>query len=233
MRFQKWMKRMAVAGMAGMLAAGSVVPALAAGGWTQVGDKKYYYYENGQMATGLLYEDGKYYYFLADGSMVTGWMRLDGDYYFMDENGVLTTGWRQLDGEWCYLRPESGKCVINDAIEIDGYWYFFKNDGKKLTGWLRKNNAYYYMDPTAEGRMVAGTSQMIDGVSYEFAADGVCTSAVNVGSYYNADTASTASAGGNAAASGQSSTSNTSGSGTRVVVAGGNQSVSGGPGMSY
>ena len=141
------------------------------------------------------------------------------------------SGWRQLDGEWCYLRPESGKCVINDAIEIDSHWYFFKNDGKKLIGWLKKDNAYYYMDPAGEGRMVAGSSKVIDGVTYEFAANGVCTSAVNVGSYYDAGSASAA---GGSAVSNQSNAGASSGnSGSNVVVAGGNRNSGRGPGMTY
>ncbi|MCI6887939.1 MAG: hypothetical protein MR868_11975 [Lachnospiraceae bacterium] len=61
-----------------------------------------------------------------------------------------------MEGNWYYLRPDSGKCVINSAIEIDGGWYFFKNDGTVLTGWLKMGDVFYYMDPDAEGRMTAG-----------------------------------------------------------------------------
>ncbi len=205
-------KNAAALGMAGILAAMAVFPVSAATGWSQVGDKRYYYQQDGKMATGLMNLDGTYYYFLSDGSMVTGWLKLDGNYYYMGENGALTTGWKQIDGEWYYLRPDSGICVLNSAVEVDGYWYFFKSDGKKLNGWLKKNGAYYYMDPAGNGRMVAGTTQIIDGASYTFAADGVCISNGYVNNYYDSD-------GAVAQSSGQGSSQSSSGS--RVVATGG------------
>lgn len=224
MRLQKAAKRVAAAAIAGMMAASLTFPAAAATGWSQVADKRYYYHPDGSMATGLMNLDGTYYYFLADGSMVTGWLKLNGEFYYMQENGALTTGWKQLDGEWYYLRPDSGKCVINSAVEIDGYWYFFKSDGKKLTGWLKKDGGFYYLDPAGEGRMVAGTTRMIDGASYSFEANGLCTSTGFVNNYYDAD----AAAGRN---SSQTSSYQSTSSGSRVVVAG-SERTNDGPGVS-
>lgn len=224
MRLQKAAKRVAAAAIAGMMAASLTFPAAAATGWSQVADKRYYYHPDGSMATGLMNLDGTYYYFLADGSMVTGWLKLNGEFYYMQENGALTTGWKQLDGEWYYLRPDSGKCVINSAVEIDGYWYFFKSDGKKLTGWLKKDGGFYYLDPAGEGRMVAGTTRMIDGASYSFEANGLCTSTGFVNNYYDVD----AAAGRN---SSQTSSYQSTSSGSRVVVAG-SERTNDGPGVS-
>lgn len=224
MRLQKAAKRMATAAIAGMMAASLTFPVAAATGWTQVADKKYYYHPDGSMATGLMYLDGTYYYFLSDGSMVTGWLKLNGEFYYMQENGALTTGWKQLDGDWYYLRPDSGKCVINSAVEIDGYWYFFKSDGKKLTGWLKKDGGFYYLDPAGDGRMVAGTTKVIDGASYTFEANGLCTSTGFVNNYYDADAAA------GRTYSQTSSYQNTS-SGSRVVVAG-SARTNDGPGVS-
>lgn len=185
MKLQKKVRGVLISGMAGMMAATFVFPAFAAG-WTTVGDKKYYYYDNGQMATGLLSLNDTYYYFMPDGSMVTGWLKLDNDYYYMQSDGSLSTGWVQIGSDWYYMLPDSGKCVLNAAMEIDGFWYFFKGDGKRLSGWLKKDGVFYYMDPAANGRMVAGTSWVIDGVTYNFGADGVCTSAVQVSNFYDA-----------------------------------------------
>lgn len=187
MRRKKTVNRIAASGIAGMLALMSVFPAMAETGWVQSGGKTYYYEQNGVMAKGLRYLDGNYYYFLSDGSMVTGWLKLDGEYYYMLNNGALTTGWRQIGDDWYYLRPDSGKCVINDAIEIDGYWYFFKIDGKRLTGWLKKGGSFYYLDPAGDGRLTAGTTMVIDGASYSFAPDGVCTSTGYMSNYYDFD----------------------------------------------
>lgn len=223
---EKIVKRIAAAGVAGVFMAMTAFPAAAAG-WSQADGKTYYYEQDGTMATGLKYLDGNYYYFLSDGSMVTGWLKLDGEYYYMQENGMLTTGWRQIDGAWYYMRPESGKCVINAAIEIDGYWYFFKNDGKKLTGWLKKDGGFYYMDPAGEGRMVAGTTREIDGASYSFGPNGVCTSTGYVDNYYDSDNQA-------AKSSGQTSAKNPpqeSSGGSRVVESG-RTSSSKGPGVS-
>lgn len=212
-------EKFAILGLTGCLLVLPAFPALAATGWTQANGKTYYYQPDGRITTGLAVLDGNYYYFLSDGSMATGWLKLDGEYYYMQENGMLTTGWRQIGSDWYYLRPDSGKCVINSAIEIDGYWYFFKNDDKKLTGWLKKDGSFYYLDPAGNGRMVAGTTKNIDGSSYSFAANGVCTSTGYVANYYDFNSAGTQSA------------SQSSSSGSRVVSAG-TSSSSRGPGVS-
>lgn len=188
MKLTKKTRSILLSGMAGVMAMASAFPALAAG-WAKEGDKQYYYYDDGQKATGLLNLDGKYYYFLSDGSMVTGWLKLDNDYYYMQADGSLSTGWVTINGDKYYMRPDSGKCVLNTAIEIDGFWYCFKSDGKLLQGWLKKDGAFYYMDPAGDGRMVAGTAKTIGGVSYTFAANGVCTSAVQVSNYYEIQSA--------------------------------------------
>ena len=111
--------------------------------------------------------------------------------------------------------------MINSAVEIDGYWYFFKSDGKKLTGWLKKDGGFYYLEPAGEGRMVAGTTKVIDGASYSFAANGLCTSTGFVNNYYDANSGSSQSA----------SSSQNSSSGSRVVEAS-SERTNGGPGVS-
>ena len=52
--------------LSGSMALLAAVPSFAAAGWQKIGDKWYYYYENGQKATGLLQDQGKYYYLLGD-----------------------------------------------------------------------------------------------------------------------------------------------------------------------
>ena len=79
------------------------------------------------------------------------------------------------------------------------------------TGWIKVNGTHYYLDP-ADGKMVAGTSRTIDGVTYQFAANGACNANVNTNNVYNGS-------------SGGGGTS----SGTPVVGGG---SSSGGPGVS-
>ena len=52
------------------------------------------------------------------------------------------------------------------------------------TGWIQVSGVYYYLDPS-DGRMVAGTSRTIDGVTYQFAANGACNTNVNTNNVYN------------------------------------------------
>lgn len=120
-------------------------------------------------------------------------------------------------------------------MEIDGYWYFFKSDGTMLTGWLKQNGNYYYMEPAGSGRMAAGNTVVIDGLSYIFAANGVCANPVNIGEYYDAATAASSTASSSTTPStstGSVSGSQTSNSGgSPVITAGGSNHSSYGPGM--
>ena len=188
MRLNKRTKSFLLSGMIGVMAAASAFPALAATGWTKVGDKQYYYFDNGQMATGLQNLNDTYYYFQSDGTMWTGWLKLDNDYYYMQNDGSLSTGWVNISNEWYYMRPDSGKCVLNEAMEIEGSWYFLKSDGKRLGGWLKKDGEFRYMDPADNGRMIINASKVIDGVTYSFGPNGVCSTAVQVTNYYDAGT---------------------------------------------
>lgn len=60
----------------------------------------------------------------------------------------MLTGWAQIDGSWYYLDEENGK--ITGWKEIDELWYYFDEDG----------------------RMVSDQIRNIDGVDYQFGADG-------------------------------------------------------------
>ena len=62
-----------------------------------------------------------------------------------------------------------------------------------LTGWLNLNGKYYYLNPSNAGRMVAGTSMTINGISYTFDSSGAYQSGnstvpVNGGSPNSANT---------------------------------------------
>ena len=119
------------------------------------------------------------------------------------------------------MRPESGICVLDEAIEIDNAWYYFKNDGKRLTGWLKKDNQYYYLDPAADGRLVANTTKVIDGVSYNFAPNGVCTTNMEVSNAYTPKTSSSENASNSTPESTARNSGNTQDSQrSRVVTAG-------------
>lgn len=56
--------------------------------------------------------------------------------------------------------------------EENGTWYFAEN-GNRYTGWIRPDGNWYYLDPANGGAMVAGTTMVIDGVTYSFNGSGV------------------------------------------------------------
>ena len=97
------------------------------------------------------------------GKMLTGWLSDGTNKYYMDPaSGIMSTAWMQ----------------------IDGYYHYFNNSGHMLTGWIQINGSYYYLDP-ADGRMVANTTRTIDGVTYQFASNGVCNTNVNNNNAFN------------------------------------------------
>ena len=67
---------------------------------------------------------------------------------------------------------------------IDNAWYYFNNSGHMMTGWLNLNGKYYYLNPADSGKMVAGTTMTIDGISYSFDSSGAYVSG-NSNSFMN------------------------------------------------
>lgn len=56
-------------------------------------------------------------------------------------------------------------------VQVDGTWYFAHETGY-YTGWVKPDGNWYYLDPSKGGAMAAGTTIVIDGVSYTFGASG-------------------------------------------------------------
>lgn len=94
--------------------------------WMTLGEKTYYFDEDGQMMTGLVEIDGSSYYLgdENDGSRKTGWILLEDMTHDTDD-----------EDSWCYF-DENGKMVTYQLDrKIDGNYYTFI-DGKMQTGWL-------------------------------------------------------------------------------------------------
>ena len=115
-------------------------------GWKKE-NGKWYYYENGQKATGLVEENGKSYYLAENGVMQTGWIDLGGgDWYYANGSGELQTNtWKKSNGTWYYL-AEDGRMVRNGVFTVKGKDYSFDGSGKMQTGWIRSNISWYYAD---------------------------------------------------------------------------------------
>lgn len=83
--------------------------------------------------------------------------------------GVVGT-WKQTeDGRWWYRNPD-GTYPQQSWKEIKSKWYYFDGEGYMQTGWLTVDGATYYLQ--ADGSMVSGTAMTIDGVEYQFEANG-------------------------------------------------------------
>ena len=154
-----------------------------ADGWKQIGNK-WYYFEFGEMMTGLQWINGSTYFFDDNGAMVTGWQEDAGKWYYYDPSGAMATDWKKIGSAWYYF-DEEGE-MATGLQEIGGTSYFFKDSGAMVTGWqqiegswyyfgssgamVKKNwqqsgNAWYYFDE--EGEMATGL-QEIGGTSYFF-----------------------------------------------------------------
>ena len=160
-------------------------------GWAKISGVWYYFANGGVMATGWQDIKGARYYFDENGAMQTGWLKLDEHWYYLDENGAMKTGWLNDSGKWYYLN-ESGvmqtgfvdvngsRYYLNDYgmmttgwKTLDGNWYYFNSNGAMRKGWMQYKGSWYYF--AYDGKMLAGTTQTINGKSYSFDGNGICT----------------------------------------------------------
>lgn len=108
---------------------------------------------------------GKSAWFYYNGSIYVedDWIKYDGKYYHFSNRGQMEVGWQEIT--W------SGGT---------NWFYFDLNNGDMLTGWQKLSwkggTNWFYFDPT-DGYMYANTTKTIDGKSYSFDSNGVCTSA--------------------------------------------------------
>lgn len=119
----------------------------ASSNWKQE-NGKWYYYQNGQKATGWLKDAGCWYYMDATGAMQTGWIKVSGAWYYMDSNGVMQTGWLQLG-------------AAN---------YYLNSSGVMQTGWLKLDSKWYYLD---ESGVMAVGKVFVGDQPHKFTMDGV------------------------------------------------------------
>ncbi len=138
-------------------------------GVNKIGDKYYYFDNNGMLQTGFITYAGKKYFFSrtyeyalqgwvsnfegkwyqqADGSLLTGYQTIGGKHYYFDEEGMLRTGF----------------ITINNKI-----YFFSRTYEYALEGWVSNSEGKWYQQ--ADGSLLTGI-QIIDGEKYYFGADG-------------------------------------------------------------
>lgn len=170
--------------------------------WLQFQTNWYYIGLDSYMVKGWIQDGENWYYLKPDGTMHKGWMEYDGGlYYFSDVSGEMrTTGYLKrgnkeykfandgttaalvrstgenrindwyYDGTgWIYINPD-WTCVTGRWLTQNGKWYYFDIYGYMQTGWLQLSSGRYYLG--ADGVMFANTTQIVDGITYIFGADG-------------------------------------------------------------
>ena len=145
---------------------------LSKGGWVKAvwhmesGTETHWYYANkdGTAYTGWLKSGSSWYYFDA-GYSATGlwWVEADEQLYLFNENGTLSKG------GWV-----KSTVIYEDGSEKDE-WFYANTNGTPKTGWQQLSGKWYYFNEQSHYEMVANTTMTIDGVSYTFDANGVCT----------------------------------------------------------
>ena len=135
-------------------------------GWKWVGDKCYYFDEDGIMAantyidgdyvdssgawvpgfsatglqTGWDYSNGSTHYRFDDGALASGWLQSDGNWYYFGEDNAMRNGWQEIDGNLYYFFP-FGTMATDIWLEgrylgADGAW----NSAVDLSGSFDLNN---------------------------------------------------------------------------------------------
>ncbi|MBM7635888.1 glycoside hydrolase family 70 protein [Streptococcus saliviloxodontae] len=149
-------------------------------GYKQI-NNRWYYFNNGVMATGLQTISGNVQYFTVDGKQVKGAfvtenavkryfdrdsgnqvfnqfiMDRQGNWYFADKDGVIVTGLQTVYGQTLYF-DETGKQVKGQVVTIDGSRYYFDmNSGEMAVNrfaWDYTASAWYFFGK--DGKAVTG-----------------------------------------------------------------------------
>ncbi len=101
-------------------------------GWEQRGTD-WYYYINGQRATGWQKISGIWYYLDSNGLMQTGWRTDNGSTYLLrDWGGMMENGWYLVGGRWYYFNSWGGMVKNSWIYGLDKKWYYVGTDGAML-----------------------------------------------------------------------------------------------------
>ena len=153
--------------------------------WEYIGNKWYYFDQNGWMITGWQKVSGSWYYMESNGARVAdGWKWINNECYYFDKNGkmaadtwidgsyvdasgvwikdkkqepenVTKTGWVQYSGHWLYYNAD-GSAVKSNWKSVNGIWYYFDQNGWMATGWITLSSGKYYLNPAKNSNGVEG-----------------------------------------------------------------------------
>ena len=117
---------------------------------------------------------GKWYYLGLQGNMMAGWIEVEykgkPELFYLDKSGKMLTGWQQAKGYSPYNNDKSEYYYSYMYSHVNGVidaWYRYSST------WANGSN-WFYFDPTT-GVMYHDKTVTIDGKSYTFNKNGICT----------------------------------------------------------
>ena len=150
-----------------------------ADGWN--GD---YYYVDGKKVTGIYAVDGVYYNFGDDGKnqgKYTGLVQVDGKWCY-SKIGALTGGWVQIEEQWHYFKGYTKVAATGEYV-VGGVTFEFDETGMTNGAWhTTSNGKRYYYGPSYYAATNPGYIKLVEinGITYNFAADGYVTTGIHV-----------------------------------------------------
>ncbi len=143
-------------------------------GWASI-DDNWFLLSNGLKLKDWQQVNGAWYYLdLSDGHMLTGWLAWNNHWYYLYSNGSMATGWVDVSGSKYYLDPASG-IMQTGWIQSNGSKYFLNTSGVMQKGWIQLNGSKYYLNPTTGIMYCNLTGVNINGIVYNFDANGIAT----------------------------------------------------------
>ncbi len=142
-----------------------------AGSWKTISKAKYYFDENGVMATGLKTIGEKYYFFDSTGKMKKGWVTTGGKKYYFDKKSgsAYVNRWFKYKKKKYHFDSEG--VMAKGLTYIGGKLYFFNSKGQMKKGWVTTGGKKYYFDK--KGRAYVNRWLKKKKKKYHFDSEGV------------------------------------------------------------
>ena len=140
--------------------------------WKKINNVWYYFNAKGYALTGLQKIGSHYFYFdPVSCAMKTGWVKTGGKWYYFDSDGYGCTEWEQIGGKWYYFKPEDCT-MVTGFYTIKNKKHYFSVDGAEQFGWIQVGGGKYHLDEYGVVQYGWQTIRSIDGVIYDFDANG-------------------------------------------------------------
>ena len=139
-------------------------------GFTEIGDKTYYYVKGAKTYAGLIQIDGDYYYVNSNFEVIH-----DRDYYISKTNGLLPQNTYTFDSEGKLVLPDE---QLNGIVKgEDGVWHYYKNGIKTYAGLIQIGDDYYYVNSNFEvihdrDYFISKTNGLLPQNTYTFDSEG-------------------------------------------------------------